>query len=116
MKVDVSIITTVYNKESVLLKNVLPSLSQKNIDFELVLVDDKSPDNCPILCDEIAQKFKNVRVIHCEKNMGHAFAVNTGIENAQGEYIIIVDADDYLSDTTCLSEIELRFLILPRFS
>ena len=102
MKPEVSIITTVYNKEAVLLNNVLPSLNQKKIDFELVLVDDKSPDNCPKLCDDIATNYKNVRVIHCEKNGGHVLAYNIGIENARGDYVVLVDADDYLLDENCI--------------
>ena len=93
----VSVITAVYNKEDVLIENLSHTLSQKGIEFELVLIDDKSPDRCPMLLDELSLKEPRAKVIHHEKNGGHVAAVNTGIRNAKGDYLIVVDADDYLN-------------------
>lgn len=94
---DISVITTVYNKEEILLENIAHTLSQKDVDFEFVLVDDKSPDNCPKMLDVLAEEHSNVRVIHRAEHGGHVEAYNTGIVAAKGDYIILVDADDYLN-------------------
>lgn len=94
---DISVITTVYKKEEILLENIAHTLSQKDVEFEFLLVDDKSPDACPEMLDELETKNSNVRVIHRAENGGHVEAYNTGILAAQGDYIILVDADDYLN-------------------
>lgn len=94
---NISVITTVYNKEEILLENIAHTLSQKDVEFEFVLVDDKSPDNCPKMLDALADEHSNVRVIHRAENGGHVEAYNTGILAAKGDYIILVDADDYLN-------------------
>lgn len=94
---DISVITTVYNKEEILLENISHTLSQKDVEFEFLLVDDKSPDACPEILDVLEAKNSNVRVIHRAENGGHVEAYNTGILAAKGDYIILVDADDYLN-------------------
>lgn len=63
-------------------------------DFEIILVDDGSPDDSGKLCDELAARDNRIRVIH-QENMGLSGARNTGIDNAIGEYVIFVDSDDY---------------------
>ena len=72
-------------------------LKQTFQDFELILVDDGSPDKCPKICDEYAKKDKRVRVIHKE-NAGLVAARNTGIKEAKGDYICYVDGDDWISE------------------
>ena len=94
---DISVITTVYNKEEILLENIAHTLSQKDVKFEFLLVDDKSPDACPEMLDVLESKNLNVRVIHRAENGGHVEAYNTGILAAKGDYIILIDADDYLN-------------------
>ena len=94
---DISVITTVYNKEEILLENIGHTLSQKDVEFEFLLVDDKSPDACPEMLDVLESQNSNVRVIHRAENGGHVEAYNTGILAAKGDYIILVDADDYLN-------------------
>lgn len=94
---DISVITTVYNKEGILLENIRHTLSQKEVEFEFLLIDDKSPDACPEMLDTLESKNSNVRVIHRAENGGHVEAYNTGILAAKGDYIILVDADDYLN-------------------
>lgn len=90
-----SIIVTVYKVEKYLTKCVKSILSQTFADFELILVDDGSPDKCPILCDEYAIRDKRVRVIH-QKNKGVANARKSGLLASKGMYIIFVDGDDWL--------------------
>ena len=92
-----SVILPVYGVEKYLDECVESVLSQSFSDFEVILVDDKSPDNCPAMCDAWAQKDSRVRVIHKPQNEGLGFARNTGMEQARGEYILFVDSDDYIS-------------------
>ena len=90
----VSIIVAIYKVEAYLRTCVQSILSQTYQDFELILVDDGSPDTCPKLCDEYAQQDTRVRVIH-KSNGGLSDARNVGIREAKGEYIMFVDGDDF---------------------
>lgn len=72
--------------------------------FELILVDDGSPDNCPQICDEYARRDNRIHVIHKE-NGGAASARNVGIHAAHGDYIMFSDSDDYWNDTTALQSV-----------
>ena len=90
-----SIIVPVYKTEKYLDKCVTSILSQNYTDFELILVDDGSPDNCPRLCDSYAARDGRVKVIHKE-NGGVSSARNFGINAATGDYIWFVDSDDYI--------------------
>lgn len=66
--------------------------------FELILVDDGSPDNCPQICDEYSEKDNRVKVIH-KANGGLGSARNAGLDIAVGEYLAFVDSDDYIDPT-----------------
>ncbi len=99
-----SLIIPVYRVESYLSKCVESALSQNFEDWEAVLVDDGSPDNCPALCDDYAKKDKRIKVIH-KANGGLSDARNAGISAASGKYILFLDSDDYLYSDTVLSEI-----------
>lgn len=90
-----SIIVPVYKVESYLRRCVDSILAQTFTDFELILVDDGSPDGCPAICDEYAEKDSRVKVIHKE-NGGLSDARNAGLDIAQGEYIGFVDSDDWI--------------------
>lgn len=96
-----SIIIPVYKVEKYLRQCVDSVLGQSYLDFELILVDDGSPDACPQICDEYAQKYENVRCIH-QKNGGQSCARNTGLSAASGEYIMFIDSDDYLANSNVL--------------
>lgn len=89
----ISIIVPVYKVEKYLPKCIESILDQTYKDFELILIDDGSPDNCPQICDEYAAKDKRIVVIH-QKNRGVSAARNAGLEIAKGEYIGFVDPDD----------------------
>lgn len=91
----VSVIVPVYKAEKYLEKCVDSILSQSFSDFELILVDDGSPDNCPAMCDEWAAKDSRIRVVHKE-NGGVSSARNTGLDRAAGAYVLFVDSDDYV--------------------
>lgn len=82
----VSIIVPVYNVEKYLDRCLTSLINQTLKDIEIILVDDESPDNCPAICDNYAQKDPRIKVIH-KKNQGLGMACNSGMENATGEYI-----------------------------
>lgn len=91
----VSIIAPVYNVEAYLPKMIDSILAQTFTDFELLLVDDGTPDNSGIICDEAAAKDRRIKAIHKE-NGGSASARNVGMEQAQGKYLFFVDSDDWI--------------------
>ena len=90
-----SIIVPVYKVEQYIHKCVDSILNQTFTDFELILVDDGSPDNCGKICDEYAQKDERVRVIHKE-NGGLSDARNFGLKEAKGEFVSFIDSDDWV--------------------
>ena len=88
-----SVIVPIYKVEKYLRQCVDSILNQTFADFELILVDDGSPDNCPAICDGYAEKDGRVKVIH-KQNGGLVSARKAGTAIAQGDYIIAVDGDD----------------------
>lgn len=90
-----SIIIPVYNVEKYLNKCVDSVLNQTFTDFEVILVDDGSPDNCPAICDSYAEKDNRIKVIH-KQNGGLINARKSGLEAASGGYIGFVDSDDWI--------------------
>lgn len=93
-----SIVMPVYGVEKHLCKAIDSVLNQTFQDFEIILVDDCSPDKSPQICDEYAEKYGNVKVIHLEKNGGLSNARNVGQKYAGGKYILFMDSDDYVDD------------------
>lgn len=91
----ISVIVPVYKVEQYLNKCVESILGQTFSDFELILVDDGSPDNCPQMCDDWAKRDNRIRVIH-QENGGLLDAVRQGVKLAEGEYICFVDSDDWV--------------------
>lgn len=92
---ELSIIVPVYKVEKYLPRCIDSILAQTFGDFELILIDDGSPDGCGRICDEYAQKDKRIVVIH-QKNMGVSAARNAGLDIAHGRYIGFVDSDDWI--------------------
>ena len=96
----VSIIVPVYKVEKYLRRCINSILAQTFTDNELILVDDGSPDNCPAICDEYAEKDDRVKVVH-KKNGGLSSARNAGMAVASGKYYLFCDSDDYVSPRWC---------------
>ena len=90
-----TVIVPVYNVEAYLEKCVQSILAQTEPDFELLLVDDGSTDHSGALCDQLAQKDPRIQVIH-QKNQGLGGARNTGIQAAAGDWVLLVDSDDWI--------------------
>lgn len=91
----ISVIVPVYRAENFLRKCTESILSQTFSDFELLLIEDGSPDQSGALCDEIAAEDARVRVFH-KVNGGVSSARNLGMKEAQGEYLAFADSDDWL--------------------
>lgn len=89
----ISIIVPVYNVEEYLSKCLDSIVNQTYKNLEIILIDDGSTDNSGIICDEYSEGDTRIKVIH-KKNKGVSNTRNIGIENASGEYILFVDADD----------------------
>lgn len=90
----ISVIVPIYKVDHFLPKCIDSILMQTFGDFELILVDDGSPDSCGQICDRYAQKDDRITVIH-KKNAGVSAARNTALEIASGQYITFCDSDDY---------------------
>lgn len=91
----ISVIVPVYNVEDYLDRCIESIVNQTYKNLEIILVDDGSSDNCPVMCDEWAKKDSRIKVIHKE-NGGLSDARNYGIELSAGEYLSFVDSDDYV--------------------
>lgn len=89
----ISVIIPVYKAEKYLNKCIDSVLNQTFKNFELILVDDGSPDNSGAICDEYAKKDSRIKVVH-KQNGGSSSARNAGIKVAQGEFINFIDSDD----------------------
>ena len=92
----VSVIIPVYNVENDLEKCIESILNQTYTNLEVWLIDDGSKDNSPKICDVYEQKDSRVHVVH-KQNAGVSAARNTGIERANGDYIMFVDSDDSIA-------------------
>ena len=92
----VSIIMPVYNKQSYLRKSLDSVLDQDFSDYELITVDDGSTDDSSKTLDEYAARDPRIKVFHTD-NRGVSHARNIGLQNALGEYIAFVDADDEIT-------------------
>lgn len=98
-----SIIIPVYNIEKYIEECVLSIINQSFIDFEVILINDGSPDKCPEICDKLKDSDNRIKVLH-KKNEGVAKARRDGAKVAIGDYIICIDGDDLLKDD-CLKKI-----------
>lgn len=100
-----SIVVPVYNVEKYLRQCVDSLLKQDYDNFEIILVDDGSPDSCPDICDEYAGSNERVKTVH-KTNGGLSDARNAGIREARGRYVTFVDSDDFWRDSDVLSGVK----------
>ena len=100
----ISLITPVYNIERLIGKTIESALEQTFTDWEMILVDDGSPDNAGKICDVYKEKDSRIQVIH-KANAGLAAARNTGIQACHGKYFLIFEGSDLLVSPNTLQEI-----------
>lgn len=96
----ISVIVPVYNVENYLSACIESIINQTFSDLEIILVNDGSTDRSGEICDEYARKDSRIKVIH-KSNAGLSVARNTGLDVAQGSYILFVDSDDYINFDAC---------------
>ena len=91
----ISVIVPVYKVEGYLVKCVESLIDQTYKNIDIILVDDGSPDNCPKMCDQLAEQYNNITVLHKE-NGGLSDARNFGVSHTDNDWIVFVDSDDYV--------------------
>lgn len=94
----ISVIVPIYKIEHYLRQCIDSILAQTFTDFELLLIDDGSPDSCPAICDEYSKRDARIRVFH-KPNGGLTSARNYGLDNAKGDWIMHIDGDDWVEPT-----------------
>ena len=95
-KTIVSVVVTVYNVEKYIARCIESVLSQTYNDFELVIVDDCTPDKSMKIVEKYAQKDNRIKPIYLNENSGLMWARKVGYENSEGKYIVFLDSDDTL--------------------
>lgn len=98
MRDKISVIVPVFKVERYLNECVTSIVNQTYDNLEIILVDDGSPDKCPQMCDEWADKDSRIKVVH-KKNGGLSSARNAGMEHASGEFVMFVDSDDFIEQS-----------------
>ena len=91
----ISVIIPIYKVEDYLDECISSVVNQTHKNLEIILVDDGSPDNCGMMCDEWAKKDDRIKVVH-KSNGGLSDARNAGLNIAVGEYIAFIDSDDFI--------------------
>ena len=100
--IKVSIIVPVYNTEKYLRKCLDSLVNQTLKEIEIIIINDKSPDNSGKIIMEYKNKYKEkIKVIHNKTNKGIGYNRNIGVKNASGKYIMFIDSDDYLDRSAC---------------
>ena len=107
-----SLITPVYNIERLLSVTIESALKQTFSDWEMILVDDGSPDNAGAICDEYAEKDPRIQVIH-KQNEGLAEARNVGIRACQGQYFLILEGSDLFPNDRVLETVHQTLVQFP---
>ena len=102
MKPLLTVVIPVYNVEKYLKRCIESILIQEWKNYDILLVDDGSTDNSPQICDDYAKAYNFISVIH-KKNGGLSAARNTGISNAEGEYVYFPDSDDWIEPDTFMA-------------
>ena len=97
----VSIVVPVYNAANYLPKCIGSMINQSMNEIEIVLIDDASTDETFKILSEYAIEDSRIKVFSNPKNLGCGATRNTGVEKAKGEYILFVDADDWIDFKSC---------------
>jgi len=96
----ISLIVSVYNKEKWVGETVDSLMNQTLRDIEILLIDDGSTDRSSQICDDYARKDPRIKVFH-QTNKGLGSARNRGLEKAAGQYVLFIDADDWIAENAC---------------
>ena len=102
---DISVIIPIYNAENYIIECLNSVKNQKNIDLEIICIDDDSTDNSGELIKNMSQNDNKIKYIKLAENHGQAYARNEGLKIAKGKYIYFLDSDDTLKGNGALKEI-----------
>ncbi len=94
----VSIVIPVYGVEKYLEQCLDSVINQTFSDIEIILIDDKSPDRCPVICENYAKKDGRIKVVHHSENKGLRSAVLTGLKNVTSKFVVFIDSDDWAKE------------------
>ena len=94
----ISIVTTCYNLEDYIEKCLVCSMNQSYKNLEIIVVNDCSTDNSLNIIKQLADKDSRIKIINNDTNLGVGKSKRVGIESAKGEYIMIIDGDDWISE------------------
>ena len=94
-----SVIIPVYNAANTIERCISSIVNNTFKDVEIIVIDDCSKDDSLNICRKIAAQNNNLHILHNECNRGVSYTRNRGLENAQGEYILFVDSDDWIEPT-----------------
>ncbi len=94
----ISVIVTAYNVDKYIRQAVESVIEQTHRELECIIIDDSSTDNTPAILEELANKDARIRIIRNEKNEGAGAARRKGIEASRGDYILLLDGDDWLEN------------------
>lgn len=97
----ISFIIALYNGRDYIKKTIISALKQKNVQLEIIVIDDKSTDDSYDVVSALTKEYKNIRLYKNDKNLGFCKTVNRGIQLAKGEFVVILDQDDLLSENHC---------------
>ena len=106
----VSVIVPVYKVEDCLTRCLDSLCGQSLTNFEIILIDDASPDRCGEICEQYAEKDKRFIVFHHTENRGLSAARNTGVRLATADYLMFVDSDDWVHEDFCMEAYECAIL------
>ena len=110
-KPKISLFFPVFNDENTVkqvAEKALRVLEEISEDYEILIIDDFSPDKSGIIAEELSRQYRKIRVIHHESNLGYGAAVITGLNNSQYEYICFTDGDDEYDITDLKKLIKLK--------
>lgn len=110
MNLKISVIIPIFNVRSYIDECLQSVLNQSYDNLEIILVDDGSTDDSPIICDNYAKEYSNIKVIH-KQNGGLSDARNVGIKMATGDYILFLDADDFWNDDLAVQKLTDRIML-----
>lgn len=96
-QLSISFIVPVYNTQEYIEKCVHSISSLKKIDYEIIIIDDGSTDNSGVICDNLSNKYSNIKVIHTQ-NSGVSHARNVGIKESKGKWLSFIDSDDFINE------------------
>ena len=110
-KPKISLFFPVFNDENtvrIVAEKAIQVLDEIAEDYEILIIDDCSPDKSGIIADELSRQYNKIRVIHHEKNSGYGAAILTGLNNSQFEFICFTDGDDEYDVTDLKKLLKLR--------